>query len=174
MHPVSQPDDERQPLEEPLALLAREGAGVGEAPVLLAELVQVGQVLRRAEGDQLERPPFVGLAVGPDLHPGRGRGQGVEVGLNAVPGGEALAQRVAEKGLGARHPLVERRQLGALPGGEGGEEPRQCRGRRRERGGSWGRGARSRSRCGGGGERGQPGQAGQDGDRQADPTHDRF
>ena len=114
MDAVGEPDDQRRAADDALALGRAQGRRVGEAEEVLADLLQPLQVLRRGDGDELQRAPLVGAAVLPHLHPRRGRVQGFEIGDDPVPGGEPGAQRIAEERLRTGQALVERRQVERL------------------------------------------------------------
>ena len=146
VHAVGQPHDRRQAPGEALALALREGLGVGEAEALGPDLVEVRQVLRAADGGQLQRPPLVGAPVLPDLDPRRRGGEGVEVGGDVLPVGEAAAHGIAEHGIGARDGRVEGRQLDDVAIGQRGQEPR--RRQLRQRRGESGKRSRRRHRRG--------------------------
>ena len=111
VHVVAQPHDGRRRALDGAAGLP------GHAQVVHADLVEVGQVLRRGDEGDHQRPPLVGLAVAFEAHVRRGGGHVLEVGDDAVVRRESVAEFIAEEvGGGAKGGLAE---------GGGGEQAGQ-------------------------------------------------
>ena len=124
MDAVGEPDDRRQAFGE--AARARPGRAPPGRPGAAAR----GGSRRAApgspassSGEQLQRPALVGPPVLPHRHPVGGGVERLEVGEDAVPVGEAGAQRVAEERVGPGHRGSSAGSSSARPAESGARRP---------------------------------------------------
>ena len=97
---VGHPGHRRRARQDAVELGGLDSAGIVEPGLVGPNLVQVGDVGRRADGGPDQLASLVGPAVALDVHPGAPPGQVAQVARHLGVGRHPAADRLAERGLG--------------------------------------------------------------------------